>query len=61
MSLKFAEELCMITLKNDAKFEEELIFCFKIDIKNSMNFDRALECPKNLPFNGILLTKVYNV
>ena len=29
---------CM-TLKNDGKSEEELTCCFKIEIKNLMNFD----------------------
>ena len=28
-----------MTLKNDAKFEEELTCRFKIDMKNLMNFD----------------------
>ena len=32
MSLKFTEELCIMTIKNDAKFEEELICPFKTDI-----------------------------
>ena len=31
MSLKFTEELCVMTMKNDAKFEEELTCHFKID------------------------------
>ena len=31
MSLKFTEELCAMTMKNDAKFEEELTCPFKID------------------------------
>ena len=33
MSLKFTGELCVITMKNDAKFEDELICQFKIDIR----------------------------
>ena len=28
-----------MTIKNDAKFEEELSFHFKIDMKNLRNFD----------------------
>ena len=32
MSLKVTEELCMMAMKNDAKFEEELACRFKIDI-----------------------------
>ena len=34
MSLKITEELSVITMKNDTKFEEELTCCFKIDISN---------------------------
>ena len=39
MSLKFTKELCVITKKNDAKFEEELTCRFKIDMRNLTNFD----------------------
>ena len=39
ISLKFTEELCVMTLKNDAKFEEELTYCFKIDKRNLTIFD----------------------
>ena len=39
MSLKFTEELCVMTMKNDAKFEEELTCHFKIDMGSLMNFD----------------------
>ena len=39
MSLKFTEELCVKTLKNDAKFEEELTCRFKTDMRNLTNFD----------------------
>ena len=39
MSLKFTGEFCVMTLKNDAKFEEELTYQFKIDMRNSTNFD----------------------
>ena len=38
MSLKFTVELCVMTLKNDAKIEEELTCQFKID-RNLTNFD----------------------
>ena len=38
MSLKFTGELCVMTMKNDAKFEEELTCQFKIDLSNLMNF-----------------------
>ena len=39
MSLKFTGELCVMTMKNDTKFEEELICQFKIDMKNLTNID----------------------
>ena len=39
MSLKIAGELCIISITNDAKFEEELTCQFKIDMINLTNFD----------------------
>ena len=39
MSLKFTEELCVMTMMNDAKFEEELTCHFKIDMRNLTNSD----------------------
>ena len=39
ISLKFTEELCVWTMKNDAKFEKELTCRFKIGMSNLMNFD----------------------
>ena len=39
MRLKFTEELWIMTMKNDTKFEEELTFHVKIDMKNFTNFD----------------------
>ena len=39
MSLNSTEELYVMTMKNDAKFEEELTCYFKIDMRNLMNFD----------------------
>ena len=47
-----------MTMKNDTKIEEELTCRFKIDMRN---LTRALESLKNLHFNGLLVTKVYNV
>ena len=34
MRLKFSEELCVMTMKNDAEFEEETTCSFKIDMRN---------------------------
>ena len=39
MTLKFTEELCVMTMKNNAKFEEELTFPFRTDMSNLTNFD----------------------
>ena len=39
MSLKFTEEICVMAMKNDPKFEEEFTSCFKIDMRNLTNFD----------------------
>ena len=38
MTLKFTEELCVMTMKNYTKIEEELTCRFKIDIRNFTNF-----------------------
>ena len=39
MSLKSTEEFCVMTTKNDAKFEEEWTCRFKIYMRNLTNFD----------------------
>ena len=39
MSLKFTKDLCVKTMKNDAKFGEKLTCRFKIEMRNSTNFD----------------------
>ena len=49
-----------MTMKNDAKFEEELTCQFKIDM-NSMKFGPSTGKSQNLHFSGLLLNKVYNV
>ena len=43
MSLKSTEELCVMTMKNDAKFEEELTCRFKTDMRNLTNFDSSIQ------------------
>ena len=43
MSLRFTEELCVMTMKNDAKFEEEFTCCFKIYMRNLTNFDLSTQ------------------
>ena len=39
MSLKFTGELCVMTMKNDTKFEQELTAQFKVDMRNLTNLD----------------------
>ena len=39
MRLKFIGELSIMTMKNNAKFEEELTCQFKIDMRILTNFD----------------------
>ena len=46
MGLKFTEELCVLTMKNDAKFEEELTCCFKSDMRNSKKFEPSTQKSK---------------
>ena len=41
MTLKFAEELCVMTMRNNAKFEEELTCHFKTGMRNLTNFDSS--------------------
>ena len=43
MNLKFTGEFCVMAMKNDAKFEEELTCQFKIDMRNLMNFDPSTQ------------------
>ena len=50
-----------MTKRNDARFEEELTGHFKIDMRNSTNFDLRTQNLKNFQFYGLLLTKAYNV
>ena len=48
-------------VKNNAKIGEKLTCQFKIDMRNLTNSELSIEKLKNLHFNGLLLTKVYNV
>ena len=49
-----------MALKNDAKFEEIMICCFKNN-KNLMTCDLSTQNSQNLHFDWLLLCKVYNV
>ena len=57
MTLKFAVELCVMTMKNDAKFEEELTYYFKTDMKNLTNSDSSTGKSKKLLFNRLFCPK----
>ena len=39
MNLESTEELCVMRIKNDAKFKGELTCHFKIDMRNLTNVD----------------------
>ena len=39
MSLEFEGDLCVMKMRNDAKFEEELTCQFKFDRRSLTNFD----------------------
>ena len=49
MSLEFTEELCVMTMKNDEKFEEHLTCRFKIDMGNLINFDLSTSKSQKFP------------
>ena len=49
-SLKFTEELCIMTIKNDTKIEKESTCHFTIDMRNLMNFYPITRKSKNLHF-----------
>ena len=48
MTLKFAKKLCVMTMKNNAKFEEELTCHFKTDMRNLTNFHSSTQKSKKV-------------
>ena len=50
MTLKFTEQLYVMTMKNDTKIEEELTCRFKIDMRNFTNFDPSTRKSKKIVF-----------
>ena len=52
MSLKFPEELCVMTMKNDTKIEEELTCRFKTNTSNLTNFDLSTRKSKKFALIG---------
>ena len=57
MTLKFTEQLCVMTMKNDTKTEEELTCRFKIDMMNFTNFDPSTRKSKKFVLIGSLWPK----
>ena len=56
MTLKFSEELFVMAMKNNAKFEEELTCHFKTAMRNLTNFDSSIQKFKK-KFNWLLWPK----
>ena len=50
MSLKLTGALCVVAMKNEAKFEEELTCQFKIDMRNLTNFDLSTRKSQKFAF-----------
>ena len=48
MTLKFAEKLCVMIVRNNAKFEEKLTCHFKTDMRNLNNFDWSTQKSKKI-------------
>ena len=61
MSSKFTGDLCVMTMKNDVKFEQKLMGQFKTDMRNLTILTPLLKNLNNLHFNGLLLIKVNDV
>ena len=59
--LKFTEKLLVMKMEKDAKLEKQLTCNFNIDMRTLKILTRAFENLKSLYFNGLPLTKVYNV
>ena len=46
--LKIYRGVCVMTMKNDAKFEEESTCQFKIDMRNLTSFDPSTQKSQNV-------------
>ena len=60
-SMKKYKELCLMTLKNDAKFEEKLTLGCKNDMRNLVNLNGSSGKSENLHFDVPLLSLAYKV
>ena len=61
MSLKFIWELCVMTMKSDAKLKRNWLVSSKLIWGIWQILTWALRNLKKLHFNGLLLTKAYHV
>ena len=59
--LRIYSVLFVMKMKKDAKLEEELTCHFKTGMRNLSKFDSSTKKSQNLHFNGLVLTKVYNI
>ena len=57
MSLKFTGELCVMTMKNHAQFEEELTCQLKIDMRNLTNFDPSTQKTQQITLLWVVFDK----
>ena len=60
-SYDISEKLCVMILKDDAKFEEKLTCGLKNGTRNLVNFHESSRKFWNLHFDGFLLCKAYKV
>ena len=58
---KSTEELCLMTLKSDAKFEEKLTLGSKNDMRNLVNFNVSSSRSEILHFDVLLFSLAYKV
>ena len=54
-------ELCLMTLKSDAKFEVTMTLVSKNDMRNLVNSNESSGKSENLHFDVLLLSKAYRV
>ena len=59
--MKNTKELCLMTLKSDAKFGEKLILGSKNDMRNLVNFNASSGKSENLHFDVLFLSTGYKV
>ena len=59
--MKNTEELCLMKLKSDAKFEEKLTLGSKNDMRNLVNFNESSGKSGSLHFDMLLLSIAYKV